>query len=171
MKHLIVINLRSLFNLDEEKIEIYPDVGSIYNEDDPDRNNSNSRQEDDQEKNDLCGKNIDNQIELEINNDQVTETNSKFIPLDEKQSFSREDSSCVEQSSMIEKNVQNENSKSNDWDDDAWNDKIEDKISYPNLEKNSQNSSNNKHKFGNNKSSILIKEIVSFFFIEKHINL
>ncbi|KAH7646118.1 tbc1 domain family member 22b-like protein [Dermatophagoides farinae] len=45
--------------------------------------------------------------------------------------------------------------------DDAWNDKIEDKISYPNLEKNSQNSSNNKHKFGNNKSSILIKEIPS----------
>lgn len=44
--------------------------------------------------------------------------------------------------------------------DDAWNDKIEDKISYPNIEKNSSNTSNNKLKFGNNKSSILIKELV-----------
>lgn len=50
----------------EEKIEIYPDVGPIYNEDDLDLNNSNSRQEGDQEKNDWCEKNIDNQIELEI---------------------------------------------------------------------------------------------------------
>lgn len=44
--------------------------------------------------------------------------------------------------------------------DDAWNDKIEDKISYPNIEKNSSNTSNNKLKFGNNKSSIVIKELV-----------
>lgn len=52
--------------------------------------------------------------------------------------------------------------------DDAWNAKIEDKISYPNLSSKNSNSSqcystHNKHnnKFGNNKSSILIKEIVS----------
>ncbi|XP_075679773.1 TBC1 domain family member 22 [Dermatophagoides pteronyssinus] len=51
--------------------------------------------------------------------------------------------------------------------DDAWNAKIEDKISYPNLSSKNSNSSqcystHNKHnKFGNNKSSILIKEIPS----------
>ncbi|KAF7487763.1 TBC1 domain family member 22B [Sarcoptes scabiei] len=46
--------------------------------------------------------------------------------------------------------------------DDAWNDKIEDKISYPNIEKTQHIISNNLLKFGNNKSSILIKEIQSF---------